>query len=101
MEDVMDYINNEPEIAVRMRNKNTNNIITLWDFAKFSERLEMMLNWYHDMDDDGILNRERYFDPWNVMTDEEMLFYYEDDEETIENQKARLMMFINQNKVNK
>ena len=53
------------------------------------------------MTDDGILNRERYFDPWNDMNDEEMLFFFENDEDAKEDQKARLNLYIAQCKHNK
>lgn len=64
MVDILDYLHDEPEFAVRMRNKKDNSIIYLWDFEKFTRRVEMMAEWYEDIAEDGVLNRDRYFDPW-------------------------------------
>ena len=38
--------------------------------------------------------KEKYFDPWTDLTDEEVLFYMEDEQEEKDNQKARLMVYI-------
>ena len=35
MVDVMDYQKDDPEIAVKMRSRDTNKIIGLWDYGKF------------------------------------------------------------------
>lgn len=60
-----------------------------------------MLDWYNDMENEGTLSKNRYFDPWTDMTDEEMLFFFENDEDVKEDQKAKLGMYIDQWKHNK
>lgn len=55
-----------------------------------------MLDWYNDMENEGTLSKNRYFDPWTDMTDEEMLFFFENDEDVKEDQKAKLGMYIDQ-----
>jgi hypothetical protein len=72
MIDIMDYEDDEPELAVRCRNKDTDEIYFLWSYDKFLERLELMADWYDDMCDDGILNRERFIDPWLDVNDADM-----------------------------
>lgn len=69
MVDIMDYQDDDPEFAIRMRDKASNDVIYLWDFEKFKDRVEMMAEYYDDLKDDGILNRERYFDPWSDFND--------------------------------
>lgn len=101
MEDVMDYINDEPDLAVKMRNRKLNKEVFLWSYDKFKDRVEMMLNWYNDFSGSDLVSKEIHFDPWTDLTDEEVLFFMEDDQEEIENQKARLMMYIHQCQNNK
>lgn len=64
MVDIMDYQEDDPEFAIRMRNKDTDEVIHLWDYEKFVERVEMMAEYYSDLKDDGELNHEYPFDPW-------------------------------------
>lgn len=94
IENVMDYMNDEPALAVKMCNHQLNKDIYLWDYNKFKERVEMMLDWYNDMTGNQTTEKEKYFDPWTDLTDEEVLFYMEDEQEEQENQKARLMLYI-------
>lgn len=47
--DILDYEEDEPEFAVRMRKKSDNSVIYLWDFEKFKEKVEMMADWYEGM----------------------------------------------------
>lgn len=68
MVDVMDYDEDEPEFAFRCRDKQTNEVLFLWSHEKFLDRLEMMRDWYSDIMDDGVSNRERFIDPWVDVT---------------------------------
>ena len=54
----------------------------------------MMLDWYNDIAGNQTTEKEKYFDPWTDLTDEEVLFYLEDEQEEQDNQKARLMLYI-------
>ncbi|PCI27702.1 hypothetical protein COB52_04480 [Candidatus Kaiserbacteria bacterium] len=65
MIDVTTYTIDDPEVAIRCRNRNTNEVLFLWSFEKFQERLDMMADWYADFIDDGIINRDRFADPWS------------------------------------
>jgi NADH:ubiquinone oxidoreductase subunit C len=42
MIDILSYSVDDPEIAIRCRNKRTNDVIFLWSFEKFRERLALM-----------------------------------------------------------
>ena len=70
MIDILDYEEDEPELAVRCRDKVTDEVLFLWPFEKLLQRLTMMQDWYDDMEDDGILNRERFCDPWLDISEE-------------------------------
>jgi hypothetical protein len=93
MVDVMTFEFDDPEIAIRCRhntgtqvtnslstlsyasmNQDNSNVLFLWSYEKFKERVELMAEWYSDLMDDGILNRERYFDPWIDFNDEDIKY---------------------------
>jgi len=95
-EDIKDYTTIEPFLAVLMKNKDFNKTEFLWDFEKFKDRVELMLDWYDDINTNGILTHEHYLDPWNDITDEEVPLYLEDEQEELENQKVRLQIYIQQ-----
>lgn len=65
MVDIMDFEDDDPEFAVRCRDKDTDEVKFLWSYEKFLERLDLMRDWYDDLQDDGILNRVRFVDPWS------------------------------------
>lgn len=68
--DVLTYETDDPEIAIRCRNRKTGEVLFLWSYEKFKKRLEMMAEWYADLTDDGIINRDYVFDPWTEFTDD-------------------------------
>ena len=99
MIDLMSYEDDDPEIAIRMRYKDTGNfinhsyiddVITLWDYEKFKQRVEMMNEWYTDILEDGILNRQKYFDPWSEVTDESIKEKLEGEHLSLEDQHTRI-----------
>lgn len=72
MIDILTYDNDDPEIAVRCRHSKTDEVLFLWSEEKFYERLELMREWYADLMDDGIINREHAIDPWSDITDDDV-----------------------------
>jgi hypothetical protein len=65
MTDILDYEEDEPEFAVRMRNKADKSVIYLWDFEKFKERVEMMADWYEGMKEGSTdAESDHPTDPW-------------------------------------
>ena len=72
MIDVLQYDTDEPEIAIRCRNARTHEVLFLWSYEKFQERLELMRSWYADLMDDGIINRDHSIDPWSNVSDAEL-----------------------------
>ena len=72
MFDVIHYEEDDPEIAIRNRNSRNNTVMFIWSYEKFIERLELMREWYADLMDDGIINREHPIDPWSDINDEEI-----------------------------
>lgn len=95
-EDIKNFTSYDPFLAVKMRSKDFDKTIFLWDFEKFRDRVELMMDWYDDINTNGMRTRESYLDPWNDITDEEVPFYLEDEHEEQENQKARLQIYIQQ-----
>ena len=72
MVDIKEYEVHEPEIVVRWRSRNTNEILFLWSYIKFKQRLELMTEWYADLKDDGVLNKDYTIDPWIDISDEDI-----------------------------
>jgi lysyl-tRNA synthetase class I len=69
MIDILTYHEDDPEIAVRCRNRAADEVLFLWSNDKFRNRLELMTDWYEDMMDDGVINRHRAIDPWQDFSD--------------------------------
>lgn len=72
MIDVLKYDVDEPEIAIWCWNARTHEVLFLWSYEKFLERLELMRSWYADLMDDGIINWDHSIDPWSNVTDAEL-----------------------------
>ena len=72
MVDIKEYEVHDPEIVVRCRSRNTNEILFLWSYIKFKQRLELMTEWYADLKDDGVLNKDYTIDPWIDISDEDI-----------------------------
>ena len=72
MIDIKEYETDDPEIAIRCRHKRTNEIIFLWSYEKFKSRLELMAEWYNDLKDDGVLDKEYNIDPWIDISDNDI-----------------------------
>ena len=72
MIDILKYDIDDPEIAIRCRNRRTNEVIFLWSYEKFKQRLALMQEWYADLMDDGIINRDHLFDPWQEFSDNDI-----------------------------
>lgn len=87
MEDIMAYGYNQPRLAVKMRNKGFDKTVYLWDFEKFKSRVYLMQEWYESSRSKSSSHIQLYLDPWTDLTDEEVLFYMEDDQEHKDNQK--------------
>lgn len=87
MEDIMAYGNNQPRLAVKMRNRGFDKTVYLWDFEKFKSRVYLMQEWYESSRSKSSSHLQLYLDPWTDLTDEEVLFYMEDDQEHKDNQK--------------
>ena len=94
MFDVINYSEDDPEIAIRNRNSRSNEVMFIWSYEKFVERLELMREWYADLMDDGIINREHPIDPWSDINDEEIKRRIEEqksaDAERLEKLKSKL-----------
>jgi hypothetical protein len=72
MVDVKEYETDYPEIAIRCRHKRTNEVLFLWRYAKFKERLVQMRKWYNDIKDNGVLDENYLIDPWINVSDEDI-----------------------------
>jgi hypothetical protein len=48
-----------------------------------------MADWYCDFMDDGILNRDRYVDPWTDITDKDFKSMKEEENQTIQQKLAK------------
>ena len=88
--DVMDYELDEPELAVRCRRKSDDEVVLFWSYEKFLDRLELMADWYSDMTDDGILNEQRFIDPWLDVTEFDIENQQEDRCKELEDQIEKL-----------
>lgn len=75
-------------------NIKTDEIIYLWDYGKFKERVDMMQQWYTDIADDGILNNQSFIDPWNDVTDGNIKEQQEDEFLSIEDQYTKLKTLV-------
>jgi len=68
MTDILEFTQDEPEFAVRMRRRSDDQVLYLWDFAKFKGRVEMMAEWYEAKKDgdNADKNGDEDFpnDPW-------------------------------------
>jgi hypothetical protein len=69
MIDVKDYSNDMPELAIRCRSSKNHKVLFLWSWETFTERLELMKEWYSDLMDDGRINRDHISDPWSNISD--------------------------------
>ena len=94
MVDINDYAEDDPELAVRCRHKEKGDVIFLWSYEKFLERLDLMRDWYDDAGDDGIINRERFVDPWMDVTEADVQEKEEDRERENEDQIKKLKIKI-------
>jgi flagellar hook-basal body complex protein FliE len=90
MVDIMTYTVDDPEIAIRCRDKVTDEVIFLWSWDKFMDRIDMMADWYEDYLDDGIINRDRFADPWSNMEDKHILEQKADEEISLENKMNKI-----------
>lgn len=63
MIDIKEYETDEPEVAIRCRNKRTNEVLFLWRYVKFVKRLEMMREWYRKYLDGEVTKLSE--DPWS------------------------------------
>lgn len=94
MVDVMNYEKDDPELAFRCRDKQTNEVLFLWSHEKFLDRLELMRDWYSDIMDDGVSNRERFIDPWIDVSTQEEVDNQLNNEEVIKDQIQKLKKLI-------
>ena len=72
MIDIKSYEVDDPEIAIRCRHRRTNEVLFLWSYEKFRKRLDLMNQWYTDLKDDGVLNKDHSIDPWIDINDEDV-----------------------------
>jgi hypothetical protein len=72
MVDILTYETDDPEIAIRCRHARSNEVLFLWSYEKFMQRINMMREWYADLMDDGIINREHPVDPWSDISDSDV-----------------------------
>jgi hypothetical protein len=72
MVDVKEYETDDPEIAIRCRHKRSNEVLFLWRYVKFRERLAEMRKWYDDIKDNGVLDGDYLIDPWMDVSDEDI-----------------------------
>lgn len=90
MIDVLKYDTDEPEIAIRCRSSKTHEVLFLWSWEKFKERLEFMREWYADLMDDGIINREHKIDAWSNISDKDIKLKQEEEKGDIEERIKKL-----------
>ena len=72
MIDIKAYQEDDPEIAIRCRNRRTNEVLFLWSYEKFKEKVNQMSQWYADLKDDGVLSKDHTIDPWIDISDEDI-----------------------------
>jgi hypothetical protein len=96
MVDIMTYTVDDPEIAIRCRDKVTDEVVFLWSWDKFMDRIDMMADWYEDYLDDGIINRDRFADPWSNMEDKHILEQKADEEISLENKMNKIETSLKQ-----
>jgi len=72
MVEVHIFQSSQPEIGIRCRNQRTNEMLFLWRYSKFVDRLRLMEKWYADITDNGMLNGDYIIDPWVTITDEDI-----------------------------
>lgn len=46
MIDIKEYDTDDPEVAIRCRQRRTNEVLFLWSYKKFRANLELMAEWY-------------------------------------------------------
>lgn len=90
MIDVLKYDQDEPEIAIRCRSSKTHEVLYLWSYEKFRDRLDFMREWYADLMDDGIINREHIMDPWSNIKDSDIKILKEEEKGNIDERLKKL-----------
>lgn len=94
MIDVEKYETDDPEIAIRCRHRRTNDVLYLWSYEKFKQRLELMAEWYSDIMDDGEINREHPIDPWSDVSDSDLKRKKEEQGAATEDQIKKIKIII-------
>ena len=83
---MLTYDHDDPEIGIRCRNSTSKEVRFLWSWEKFLDRLDLMKEWYADLMDDGIINREHPIDPWSNITEADIEHKKKMDQDSIQDQ---------------
>lgn len=100
MIDMRDYDDDEPELAFRCRHRRTNEVMFLWSYEKFKQRLELMAEWYADLKDDGMLNKDYFIDPWLDVSDEDIKRKVEEQKDMTADKIKKLKARLEEEKAN-